>query len=384
MIRPGARPLFETRPSTLGRALIAVVALAALAWRPAAPDDLRPGEWNKNSAPPGWIVIETKHYQVQSQVSEAKTRVLAGHLEEMLALYQEILPFRKRIKTFVLKIFATRTAMHAYRPGAEGAAAWYSKGERELVSYDSGIVLGERDIPTAIRLAPGHADGFSEGDSERLQQLFEATADSYTFDVARVLAHEGWHQYFHHYTVSWVPMPSWLDEGLGDYFYTATRHENDEGYRLGDINDHRLRTVKRALDTGATVPFEHMLQFEQADYYTNPSVYYAQGWSMVHFLMQHEDEEFRKLIPRLIKDFKDSKNFRKSSEKVLKKIDLEELDRNWIRWLLVTEPYDPLRELAREFGDRIRPEDLHTLLSWQQVYAWHYERQGWSSIRAPR
>ena len=380
---PVNRWIPETLRAVLPR-LVGLAALGVLALPPAAGalagDAVRPGKWNPKDAPPGWIVIETEHYQVQSQVGEAKARRLAGHLEAMLDQYQEFLPFRKRIKDFVLKIFESHEAMRAYNPGiSSGTAAWYSKGQRELVAYDTGVVLGERDIPARIGLRPDVEAGLTPDEIERLAALFDEITDAYTFDVARVLSHEGWHQYFHHYTVSWVSMPSWLDEGVGDYFFMATRvrdgQDDDEArYRVGDVNHARLRVVQKALLDGTTVSFSRMLEFEQKDYYSNPSVFYAQGWSMVHFLMQHEDRKMRELIPELIEDFKDTKNFVKSSDRAFRKLDLDEIDREWIGWLLTAEAEDPLRDLAVEFGSRLEPDDLEVPSeSWRALYAWHLE-----------
>ena len=140
------------------------------------------------------------------------------------------------------------------------------------------------------------------------------------------------------------------------------------------MNHARLRVVQKALLDGTTVPFSRMLEFEQQDYYSNPSVFYAQGWSMVHFLMQHEDGTKRELIPKLIEDFKDTKNFVKSSDRAFRKLDLEEIDREWIGWLLTAEAEDPLHRLAVEFGGRVEPDDLEVPSeSWRALYAWHLE-----------
>ncbi len=352
--------------------LLLVTALAALPGSAsAAPGDehVRPGEWSRNKVPDGWVLFETPHYQVQSQVGEDKARRLGQHLEAMLAVYGEILPFRKQLPTFVLKLFDGRGSFLAYNPGARNAAAYYDKSAKELVAYDSGIILGVRDIPARIRLVPGLPLALTDAEVEELAGLFDRITDSYLLDLGGVLAHEGWHQYFHHYTVSWVPMPAWLDEGLGDYFYTAVREQGEDGgYTLGKLNDDRLRVIQTAFEEGTFARFEDILEFEQADYYSNAQVYYAQGWSMVQFLMHHEDGKLRALIPKLIKDFKGSKNFRRSTEKAFKGRDLDELERQWVGWVLSTEAQDPLRELAVRFGDRLLPDDLEAPSSWRDRY----------------
>jgi hypothetical protein len=242
------------------------------------------------------------------------------------------------------------------------------------------VILGKRDIPAKMELSPDCTTAFTDKEKARLKELFEKITDAYTMDEARILSHEGWHQYFHNYTISWVAMPSWLDEGVGDYFFTATKDEQNSdgkhGYRLGDINELRLRAVRRGLFEGSAVDFHTLLGFEQEQYYSNPGVFYAQGWSMVEFLLEHKDPAYRALIPKLIKDFKDSKNFRKSTEKVFKGFDMAALDKEWLAWLLSRPITDPFLELAREFGDRLKPEDI----SWAdekltKLYKWYLDHK---------
>jgi len=345
----------------------------------APPDDpkVRVGEWSKRKIPAGWVVVETDNFHIQSQVGEEKARALGEHLEAMHEVYQELLSRRRKAPTYVLKIFADKQQFTAYQ--GVNATAYYSKGTKELVGYDTGVVLGKRDIPAIIKLSSGFEGELSDVERARLDELFEQISDTWTFDLARVLSHEGWHQYFHTYTVSWVDMPSWLDEGVGDYFFMAERDGQtggDHGYRIGDTNWHRVRAVRRGLAEGSAVSFEELLDFEQSQYYRNPGVFYAQGWSMVHFLLQHENKKWRELPVKLIKSFKDTKNFRKSNKKVFKKVDMEELEREWLAWLLSLPYEDPLMDLANEFGDRISIEDLDCKFGLKMIYVWYLTHPG--------
>lgn len=343
-----------------------------------AGDEVRPGPWNKRDVPAGWSVVETEHYQVQSEIGEETGRLLGEHLESMLELYDAFLPTRRKLETFVLKVFRDKAGFCEYSdfPADTGTVAYYDKAGKELVGYDCGFVFGRRTSPVRLRVRADAAAPLPAATQERLAALFEAATDAYTFDLVRVLSHEGWHQYFHFYTVSWVDMPSWLDEGLGDWFFMATRDEQtgaEHGYRLGDMNWHRLRSVRRALEDGQTVSFERLMDFKQPDYYANPGVFYAQGWSMVHFLLQSPDARRRELIPRLLRDFKDTKNFVKSTDKVFKGLDLAALDAEWIGWLLSQPLPDPLLDAAREFGTQLLPEDLEGDVRLIGVYKWYLE-----------
>jgi hypothetical protein len=348
----------------------------------AAPGDPKvvPGKWNKRDIPAGWVVTETEHYHVQCQAGKEKAELLAKHLESMWEVYADFLPTRRKSDTFVLKLFKDRAAFMAYSPDAKGALAYYNQSNMELVGYDTGVILGKRDIPAMLSLADDVAARFTAAEQARLAQLFETITDAYTPDTARILGHEGWHQYFHMYTVSIVPMPSWLDEGIGDYFFMATRDESSgkgHAYRLGDINENRVRALQRAMLDGTTVDFKTLLGFAQDDYYKNPSVYYAQGWSMVQFLMHNEKPEYHELIPKLIKDFKDSKNFVKSTDKIFKGLDLTKLDHDWIAWVTSLKVDEPLRDLALEFGSRLKPEELKTSEEkLPLIYKWHIDHPG--------
>ena len=375
LVAPPTRP--AARAGAAMRALLALLLVAAPAL--AGDPQVKEGPWNKRDVPKGWVTCETEHFQVQSQIGEDVAVKLGAHLESMLDLYAEFLPTRRKLETsFVLKIFEAKKGMTDYagmKPDTT-VVAYYRQDTRELVGYDCGFILGKRTIPAALRLRPSTGDDLTDQDRMRINALLDAATDAYFFDLARVLSHEGWHQYFHFYTVSWVSMPSWLDEGLGDYFFMVHRDEKADGtvdYRLGDMNTHRLRSIRRGLEDGKAVTFEKLMDFEQADYYSNPGVFYAQGWSMVQFLMQSPDPARRELIPRLIKDFKDTKNFRKSTDKVFKKLDLAALDQEWIGWLLTQPLDDPLLTLAREFGDRLKPEGLEGETRLIDVYKWYLE-----------
>ena len=336
------------------------------------------GKWNKRDIPDGWVVTESEHYQVQCQAGKEKAALLAQHLESMWAVYAQFMPTRRKPETFVLKIFADRKGFVAYGEN-DKAIAYYNQSSKELVGYDTGMILGHRDVPAIVTVDADVLAKLSEPERQRVAELIEAISDAYVPDTARALSHEGWHQYFHMYTVSWVDMPSWLDEGVGDYFYMASRDEtagDEHGYRLGDLNPNRIRALRRALIDGTTVDVRTLMSFTQEDYYKNPAVSYAQGWSLVQFLMHNSDPKFHDLVPRLIKDFKETKNFDKSTDKVFKGIDFKKLDRDWIGWV-ITQPYvDPARQLALEFGDRIRPVDLTGEERVIAAYTWHVNHPG--------
>ncbi|MHC4845224.1 MAG: DUF1570 domain-containing protein, partial [Planctomycetota bacterium] len=327
--------------------------------------------------PDGWVVVDTPHYQVQSQIGKDKAELLGGHLEDMRLLYRELVASRSRMPTFVVKVFESREAFLGYRNDElvdDSLSAWYDPIYKELVTFHTGILLGKREIPTAISVAPDTLHRLAHADVQRIYQLLDDATVAYTEDTARVLSHEGWHQYFHAYTVSWVPMPAWLDEGVAEYLYMASRAEGGgrRQYEAGAMNHARLRDVLRAYEDNRTKRTGLLLQYETTEYYREAEVLYAQGWSLVHFLMTHRSPKYRAVVPDLIRDFKDSKNFLESTTKAFRDFDLDELDREWLGWLLTQTPDDPLKDLAREYGRQIKPAHLQTGdEAVRDMYEWH-------------
>jgi len=371
--------VMHARPRTFSRPLCALLIAAVLVPGAHAEDDdrVRAGKWNKRKVPDGWVVVDTPNYQVQSQVGKEKASALGEHLEGMRLLYRELVKSRSKMPTFVVKVFKDREAFLAYRSDDvidDSLTAWYDRIYKELVTFDTGILLGRREIPTAINVDADRLHKFAHADVQRIYQLLDDVTVAYTDDTARVLSHEGWHQYFHAYTVSWVPMPAWLDEGVGEYLYMASAPEGSgrRVYEAGAMNQARLRDVLRAYEDGRTKRLGLLMQYEQTEYYREAEVLYAQGWSLVHFLMTHPSAKYRAVIPKLIRDFKDSKNFHESTAKAFRDFDLEELDREWLGWLLTLTPEDPLKDLAREYGRQIKPNELLTGdEDVRGMYQWH-------------
>lgn len=383
-----ARPA-RTRGSPLSAVRTAAALLLLAAAAVAGDERVKEGQWSKHDVPKGWTLLETEHYQVQCALGPETTRKLAEHQEHMLTLYEQFMPTRRKLETFILKVFPDKKSYCEYSGFKldTSAVAYYNQGNKELVGYDCGFVFGKRTIPDALHLRPSTGDELTDKDRQRIGELCAAATDAYTFDLANVLAHEGWHQYFHFYTVSWVPMPQWLDEGVGDYFFTAPQNMKDgkvAEYKVGGIFPHRLRKIRRGLEEGDYTPFEPFIDIDQEAYYDPKriGVNYAQGWSMVYFLLQNPNPTRRELIPRLIKDFKDTKNFQKSTDKVFKGEDYDQLGRDWIGWLLSQPVDDPLLTMAREFGDRLKPEALEGDQRYIDVYKWYLEHPAYPGVPA--
>ena len=108
-----------------------------------------------------------------------------------------------------------------------------------------------------------------------------------------MLYHEAFHQYIF-YSVGRVSPHSWFNEGHGDYY--AGAKWNGGRFRIEPF-DWRVPVITRAVRKGSNVstpggyvPLAKIVRFSQREYYSNPSICYAEGWSLIYFL--------REVVPR--------------------------------------------------------------------------------------
>ena len=368
-----------TRSPRAARCLALLAGLTLLA--PAAADGdgadaLRPGPWKPRRTPDGWALVRSKHGQVQSQAGEALGETLAAHLERVLPACDALLSGRGRAPDFVAKVFRDERAFRAY--GGEGGAH-YDHATREIVAWDTGLALGALHGEPVLRLDAERARDLAPDDRREVEALLAAVELAQRDDVGELVAHEGWPLSFHYATVSWVPVPLWLDEGLADDVAARHRPPRDAGDAdvaeggaddlADDLRHDHLRTLRDAFDDGTTLPLRALLALDRDAFYARAPVSYAQAWSLVRFLRTHEDADLRRVVPAALADFLRSKDGAAATERAFADVDLDALDDAWIRWVLRQEVHDPLRELARRFGRRLRPDDLVGPAAWKDRYA---------------
>jgi hypothetical protein len=318
---------------SFGPLVFAVVFCSGLAAQ-AGHQGIKPGAWGPRHAPPGWIIHETEHYQIQSQVPLDKAKRLGDHMESMLLVYTKLFPTDRSLKQFPLKLFKDQKSFIDYGNDlrlniGKGTGAWYASGYKEMVCYDTGKWQDDAKHkaaetgPVEDEKAPSRRD--------RLEEL-------YGMDILGAAAHEGWHQYFHRYVTSWFELPSWINEGMGDYLYCAvpkpTKSRKALAADLGAMNAMRLPVVRYAVKQGEHVPLADLLRYSQEQYYRNPSVCYAQGWALCHFLLHSSNPRYRQVVPTFVKLSRDDTNMETVTNQAFKGIDLNKLEDEWKAWVL--------------------------------------------------
>ena len=308
---------------------------------------LRPGPWAKERIPEGWIVHNTKNYHVQSQCGLEKAKRLGEHMEAMNKTYRSLFkPDKGGEKPQTIKLFKDNKSFLLY--GAPpSAAAYYSPGERDMVCYDTGKWMDDAPAPEAVAApttGPAPEQGSPEEAAakraklkEELERRMRKQEDLWKMDLLGCAAHEGWHQYFHWYVTSMVELPSWVNEGMGDYFYTAVPKGKQGTKRvpaaLGGIFGGRLMIAKAALRQGRFVPASELITYTKDQYYSNPSICYAEGWCLCQFMLHSGNPKYMKLVPTFIKLVRDDTNMPVVTEKTFKGIDLAKLDAEFTAWV---------------------------------------------------
>ena len=210
-------------------------------------------EARKNKLIPGWEAIDTQNYLIvyNKEVKKRLITTVAKHIEAIRAdVYERLFPPAHEIKAVsVVRVCKDREEYHRYG-GPGGSAGYWSRGDEELVFYQD---------------------------------------KSNKKDSLRVLYHEAFHQYIH-YAVGDVAPHSWLHDGDGEYF--ACDHYRG-GKSASTASRWRNGLIATALGQKTYVPLDKFLKYSQGEYYANPGLCYAQGWSLVYFLREVEARKIK-------------------------------------------------------------------------------------------
>ncbi|MHC4939876.1 MAG: hypothetical protein ACYTHK_12975 [Planctomycetota bacterium] len=226
----------------------------------------------------GWGAVDTENYLIvyNKEVKKPLLKKVAKHIEAIRKqVYEPMFPPTREIKAIsVVRVCKDRAEYHKYG-GPGGSAGYWSRGDEELVFYQD---------------------------------------KSNKKDSLRVLYHEAFHQYIH-YAVGDVAPHSWFNEGHGDYY---AGHNYSRGKFKADVFRWRTGIIANAIAQKRYVPLRDFLKYTQGQYYANPGLCYAQGWSFVYFLREVERRKIKKYkqywglldryfeaIKRNVKDVKD-------------------------------------------------------------------------------
>ena len=111
----------------------------------------------------------------------------------------------------------------------------------------------------------------------------------------QTLYHEAFHQ-FRSLMIARVPF--WYNEGIAEYM-GSIRVEGGKLLEKAMPLRSRLPYIQQAIDVGADVAFEKIMNETPREFYSgNSPLKYAQAWSMIHFFYEYDGGKYRPLIEK--------------------------------------------------------------------------------------
>jgi hypothetical protein len=239
-------------------------------------------------------IAKSKYYYVMGEASQKKYLIhIAKFMDKVYSLYSKKFQSEEKIaERFFVIVYPNEKDFKKTLDQSSGFAfAYFSAAKRELVCHLSS--------PNSLN------------------------------QVLRTLAHEGFHQFLGYY----VPNPPiWLNEGLAEYFEGM-----DPTKKLVDnrntINESALLRIKTYLRQGVTFPLKRFIYMTQKEYYYNPSLNYAQGWSVIYFLA-YASKSYNKYYNNLIQHLKNGKDREEALNLSFENVDFEKFERAWKAYIL--------------------------------------------------
>ena len=212
----------------------------------------------KRKVTPGWDYLQTKNYLIvfDKAVEKDRIKLIAVQIEAIRKdIYEKMFPSDRQITAIsVVRVCKDNTQYGQYG-GPGGSAGYWNWVDQELVFYE---------------------------DTSKKK------------DALRVLNHEAFHQYIF-YSVGSISPHDWFNEGHGDYF--SGHNFSASGKFVAKKFDWRTGIIKSALGSKSYIPLKRFMAYTHAEYY-GPQIgqNYAQGWSVIWFLRQQKNPEWKDIL----------------------------------------------------------------------------------------
>jgi Tfp pilus assembly protein PilF len=208
-----------------------------------------------------WNEVQSPNFTVITNGGVSEARKIAGQFEQFRELFKTIFPNMRLDLGKPLVIFALKNedSMKLFLPGY-----WEVKGR---VRPDGIYVPGEDKHFVAVRTDV-------QGDFP-------------------------YHVVYHEYThaimnLNFQGLPIWFGEGIAEYFGNATLTDKD--VTVGRVPLYHLQVIQQS----KLLPVETLLEADHNSPYYNEqnraSVFYAESWAIVHYLMLDPEAAKKKLL----------------------------------------------------------------------------------------
>jgi tetratricopeptide (TPR) repeat protein len=213
---------------------------------------------------------ETKHYRVETNISQKRCEEYAADLEVVRAAYAKRFEEDQGAKSpekSTVFVFDTEEGYHGY----------------------AALTIDDRVESTCGVFLPRYGQLL----------LFEGKEDQDRSETRQTLFHEGFHQFLHG-LVPDAAVPYWLNEGLAE-FHSALTVTNGAVTAEAQVLSARLADLRLFLGKQGPIPFERLMKESPAEFYSGAVwAKYAQAWSMVHFFETGAEPDLRERFQRYV------------------------------------------------------------------------------------
>lgn len=233
------------------------------------------------SAKDTWLRINSKNFHLIGNASEKDIRKVATRLEQFRETFRLLFTqanLNSSIPTNVI-VFKSDSAYKPFKP---------KRADGKIDNFVAGYFQSGRDV-NYITIS-------TEGD------------DADTFGTI-------FHEYVHFMldiNFGKSDIPPWFNEGLAEYYQTFAI-ENDQKVKLGMFQQGHLQLLSQS----QLMPLETL--FNVSNYALHQqgnhsrSIFYAQSWALIHYLLQHnkgeKNDSLGKFLTALVNDIPPEKAF---------------------------------------------------------------------------
>ncbi len=223
-----------------------------------------------------WVSVRTKHFQLIGDAGDKNVRKAAVKMEQFRTAFQTLFS-RARFNDAIpmtIVVFRDETSYKPFLPEYKGK-------KRENIG---GYFVAGRDI------------NYITINAELL--------DEQLYPLSTI---------FHEYThlildANLKNVPAWLHEGFAEYYATLRVEDDNRKVIVGSPQSyHALLLREKPL-----IPLKELFSVDHSSKAYNEgdrvSIFYAESWALIHFLLQAENGKYAKLLPDFISRLSDGVN----------------------------------------------------------------------------
>ncbi len=256
-------------------------------------------------------MAESNYYRIYTDTDSETAEGIAAVMDSYLLLFNKYLHFDTDILTSKLKIrlFSNKTDFDTYLKNTVSKTS------------DGYVLLQYRDSSKNELVA------YIIQDQEKMRKDF---------------IHYGFIQFFKAY-VNYPPL--WLMNGLAVYFENTEYSMKDSTVTFKRNYDW-VPTLKSAIAKGTTIPIDNMLVADYKDAASNISVFYAQSWGLIDFLLSSSYIDYNRILWDSLSALKEKASLEENESAVISKafkwIDKETFASDFIKYAKSINTYSDL------------------------------------------